>query len=57
LAPKPGLNTDETALIKAAQGGDQDAFAQLVRAHDQGVLRLAMNLLRSRRRYGLAFAG
>jgi len=47
LAPKPGLNTDETALIKAAQGGDEDAFAQLVRAHDQGVLRLAMNLLRS----------
>jgi RNA polymerase sigma-70 factor (ECF subfamily) len=41
------LNTDETALIKAAQGGDQDAFAQLVRAYDQSVLRLAMNLLRS----------
>lgn len=47
MAPKPGLNTDETALIKAAQGGDQDAFAQLVRAYDQSVLRLAMNLLRS----------
>lgn len=47
MAPKPGLNTDETALIKAAQAGDQDAFAQLVRAYDQSVLRLAMNLLRS----------
>ena len=47
MAPKPGINTDETALIKAAQGGDQDAFAQLVRAYDQSVLRLAMNLLRS----------
>jgi RNA polymerase sigma-70 factor (ECF subfamily) len=38
---------DETALIKAAQAGDQDAFGQLVRAYDQSVLRLAMNLLRS----------
>src|ERR1700758_1828442 len=35
------------ALIRAAQRGDQDAFEQLVRAHDQSVLRLAMNLLRS----------
>jgi RNA polymerase sigma-70 factor (ECF subfamily) len=38
---------DETALIRAAQGGDQDAFEQLVRAYDQSVLRLAMNLLKS----------
>ena len=38
---------DETALIRAAQQGDQDAFEQLVRAYDKGVLRLAMNLLRS----------
>lgn len=29
------------------QRGDQDAFEQLVRAYDQSVLRLAMNLLRS----------
>lgn len=35
------------ALIRAAQRGDQDAFEQLVRAYDQSVLRLAMNLLRS----------
>jgi RNA polymerase sigma-70 factor (ECF subfamily) len=47
LAQKQGLNGDETALIRAAQAGDQDAFAQLVRAYDQSVLRLAMNLLRS----------
>src|SRR6202051_4349330 len=33
-------------LIRAAQLGDQDAFEQLVRAYDQSVLRLAMNLLR-----------
>jgi RNA polymerase sigma-70 factor (ECF subfamily) len=35
------------SLIRAAQRGDQDAFEQLVRAHDQSVLRLAMNLLGS----------
>jgi len=37
----------ETALIRAAQGGDRAAFEELVRAYDQKVLRLAMNLLRS----------
>src|SRR2546429_6938940 len=35
------------AVIRAVQRGDQDAFEQLVRAYDQSVLRLAMNLLRS----------
>jgi RNA polymerase sigma-70 factor (ECF subfamily) len=38
---------DESTLIRAVQRGDQDAFEQLVRAYDQSVLRLAMNLLRS----------
>lgn len=38
---------DETGLIRAAQGGDGDAFERLVRAYDQSVLRIAMNLLRS----------
>lgn len=38
---------DEAALIRAAQKGDQDAFEQLVRSYDQGVLRLATRLLRS----------
>jgi RNA polymerase sigma-70 factor (ECF subfamily) len=38
---------DETGLIRAAQRGDQDAFERLVRAYDQSVLRLAVNLLRS----------
>ena len=37
----------ESALIRAAQDGDQRAFEQLVRQYDQAVLRLAMNLLRS----------
>lgn len=40
---------DEAALIRAAQAGDQDAFEHLVRNYDQNVLRLAMNLLRSRK--------
>lgn len=38
---------DEATWIRAAQRGDQDAFGQLVRAYDQNVLRLAMNLLRN----------
>ncbi len=37
----------EAALIRAAQKGDAGAFEELVQAHDQGVLRLALNLLRS----------
>jgi RNA polymerase sigma-70 factor, ECF subfamily len=43
----PGPARDETALIRAAQLGDQDAFEQLVRSYDRAVLRLAMNLLRN----------
>ncbi len=45
--PQPEPVRDEAALIRAAQRGDQDAFEELVRSYDQGVLRLAMNLLRS----------
>ena len=41
------LSPHVDSLIRAAQGGDQDAFEQLIRAYDQSVLRLAMNLLRS----------
>src|ERR1700726_3461682 len=47
VALNSGVQVDETALIRAAQRGDQDAFEQLVRSYDQSVLRLAMNLLRS----------
>ena len=49
VARDTGLDVqlDESALIRAAQQGDQDAFEQLVRVYDQSVLRLAMNLLRS----------
>ena len=43
LAPR----LDEAGLIRAVQRGDQEAFEQLVRAYDQSVLRLALNLLRS----------
>ena len=42
-----GTRADDFALIRSAQQGDQLAFEQLVRAHDQSVLKLAMNLLRS----------
>jgi RNA polymerase sigma-70 factor (ECF subfamily) len=38
---------DEASLIRAAQGGDQNAFELLVRSYDQSVLRIALNLLRS----------
>src|ERR1700689_3592481 len=38
---------DEASLIRAAQAGDSDAFERLVRAYDQSVLRIAMNLLHS----------
>lgn len=38
---------EEASLIRAAQQGDQAAFERLVRAHDAGVLRLAMSFLRS----------
>lgn len=38
---------DESALIRAAQRGDERAFEELVRQYDQSVLRLALNLLRS----------
>ena len=39
--------SDETSLIRAAQRGDSQAFEQLVRAYDQQVLRMALNVLRS----------
>lgn len=38
---------DESSLIRAAQHGDHEAFASLIRLYDQNVLRIAMNLLRS----------
>src|SRR5450432_19404 len=47
VAQSAGTRADEFALIRAAQQGDQCAFEQLVRAYDQSVLKLAMNLLRS----------
>ena len=47
LAQSAGTKADDFALIRAAQTGDQVAFEQLVRAYDQSVLKLAMNLLRS----------
>ncbi len=46
-AVKTAHRMDESALIRAAQAGDERAFEELVRLYDQSVLRLAMNLLRS----------
>ena len=42
-----GAILDESALIRAAQRGDQSAFEALVQNYDQAVLRLALNLVRS----------
>jgi RNA polymerase sigma-70 factor, ECF subfamily len=47
LGARAQTQVDEAALIRAAQAGDQYAFEQLVQTYDQGVLRLAFNLLRS----------
>lgn len=47
MGAKAHLAVDEAALIRAAQAGDQYAFEKLVQSYDQGVLRLALNLLRS----------
>jgi RNA polymerase sigma-70 factor, ECF subfamily len=47
VSARAASKVDEAAVIRAVQRGDQDAFEQLVRAYDQSVLRLAMNLLRS----------
>lgn len=47
MAQAAAVRMDESELIRSAQKGDQDAFAELVRSHDKNVLRLAFNLLRS----------
>ena len=39
--------SDEFALIRAAQRGDEIAFEKLVRAHDHNVMRMAFNVLHS----------
>jgi RNA polymerase sigma-70 factor (ECF subfamily) len=41
------VNPQIDSVIRAAQRGDQDAFADLVRTYDQSVLRIAYNLLGS----------
>ena len=39
---------DEKLLIAQAQGGDREAFEQLVRRHDRDILRLAFHMLGNR---------
>ena len=46
VQPVPA-RSDDFALIRAAQNGDQAAFEQLVRSYDQTVLRMAYNVLHS----------
>ncbi len=41
------MSWEEADLIRAAQAGNQEAFATLVSNYDQGVLRLACNLLKN----------
>jgi len=41
------VGLSEQTLIESAQGGDADAFEQLVRLYDRSVLRVALNILRS----------
>jgi RNA polymerase sigma-70 factor (ECF subfamily) len=43
----PSQRLTEAELVRAAQRGEHGAFDELVRAHDQQVLRMAYNLLRS----------
>ena len=38
--------SDERSLIERAQGGDRDAFEELVHRYDRDVLRIALNILR-----------
>lgn len=46
LESRTAPETRQIALIRAAQKGDELAFERLVQCYDQGVLRLAFNLLR-----------
>jgi RNA polymerase sigma-70 factor, ECF subfamily len=46
-AQAPAARTlEESALIRAAQRGDRDAFEEIVRRYDQDVLRLALQITR-----------
>jgi hypothetical protein len=37
--------SEERALIERAQGGDREAFEELVHRYDRDVLRIALNIL------------
>ena len=38
--------SEERAMIERAQGGDREAFEELVHRYDRDVLRIALNILR-----------
>jgi RNA polymerase sigma-70 factor (ECF subfamily) len=46
LAPADERSLNERELIGRAQGGDREAFDELVRRYDRDVLRIALNILR-----------
>src|SRR5438067_11690234 len=43
----PSESSEETALVRAAQGGDQAAFAEIVRLHQRSIYRVAYGLTRN----------
>ncbi|MGH9540954.1 MAG: RNA polymerase sigma factor [Terriglobales bacterium] len=47
MESRTAANSDDDALIRAAQKGDRSAFDDLVCRHDQNVLRLARGLART----------
>ena len=52
MNPAPGRKetvepADEAALVRAAQAGDQAAFAGIVRLHQRGIYRVAYGLVRN----------
>lgn len=46
VAGRSLAGSDERSLIERAQGGDREAFEELVHRYDRDVLRIALNILR-----------
>src|ERR1700739_495065 len=46
VAGRSLAGSDERSLIEHAQGGDREAFEELVHRYDRDVLRIALNILR-----------
>ena len=46
--PVGDVVTEEMALVRAAKGGDDSAFAELVRRYDRNVFRIAQHITHHR---------